>query len=225
MENSTEREILAILQKARNPDGTPFDIEKLNGGPKGLKELIEEVRTGEAVLKLNLQNQLIRYSARILLFISYEDYWLLEGDRIYPGNKRRRKRMFGQAASETPRAGESQLDAALRGFKEEFGLNVPRDKVRLSHRGAETYPSSVYEGIWSATIFTNAHVKLTDLEYSSRPWIEGPELNDGEAKVKTHWLHAPYFSPVVKTFEEDLRRTYPPEIDGAFMAHLIQGKK
>ena len=131
--------------------------------------LLNEI-TGKECSIVDENGQLIRYIEFVGVKVYYDDedgnrWYLKEFEQIFKDG-RVRKRSMKSSVSEKMKAGEDPLESALRGVKEELGIDVVESQLTgrrdISFNGdSQSYPGlqTKYKGYQFTTIFNNEQYK------------------------------------------------------------------
>ena len=174
----TYENMIALLRKG-GVNVENFDHVSL----KTLGQLFEEIENRDVDLVFHKDTgRVIRcaVTVAILVQVPNENLVLLETKRVYRNGKVV-KRLKEWSMSETCKRGEELLDSAIRGVREELGLEIAREEIDVSwHQDFLEHESSVYCGVRSHVMLQRLFLKM-----DTRPWKEEVRVID-DLGTKNH---------------------------------------
>lgn len=157
---------------------------------KTLYELFEEILHRDVVLAYVPQTgRIVRcaITAAILIRVPSERLQLLEVGREFIRTQKRHDKIKEWSMSETKKSGEELNAAAVRGLREELGLEISPKQLEPLWLGGHEFPmyqSNTYAGLWSYTM-----IQRFLLELPKRPWPEMTRVvEDGKTKIYLKWF-------------------------------------
>lgn len=148
-------------------------------GTKPLKNLIKEVTNLETKLSL-VESTLLRLCRVSYVIVRHKNKTLVEEKTIWKDGRPTRIRKLPGSIGEKARSNESEEAAAIRGMKEELGLNTKPNL--LSIRGYKQ-DSPAYPGLPSFFADTIFEAEISDEQYVSSGYIE----KDDEKETHFVW--------------------------------------
>ncbi len=153
---------------------------------KSAEDLLEEIKSGESILKMDEGNRLVRRIFVCTANIYYKDknsktYILKEEKQIFKNGKIR-KRNLSTSMSEKMNLGENPLQAITRGIQEELGTCNKID-IRRKGRRSKKRKSISYPGILTEYIYYDFEAFLNEKQFKK----EGYEEKQNKKTTKFIW--------------------------------------
>ncbi|MBY0472662.1 hypothetical protein K2Q00_00030 [Patescibacteria group bacterium] len=170
-----------------------LNLRALDKGNKGLVEIFEEVRKGEAQIRLRASDGRVRRLARrIRIFIRNESgrWWLVEVGRKYYNAKPKFRRKSYAVSGCIQNAELAKLAvAAQREVEQELGIKFPLEAFKLQAEPGNSQPngeheSDAYAGLLSINQDYDV-VLIVDMSRIEEWRIKPPEINDTRITVYT----------------------------------------
>lgn len=157
------------------------------GRAKTIDDLLEELREGESELVV-CEEGLRRVTPIDQIEIRYvnpdgKEYRLVEQRQVFWDGNRERVRSLPRSLGEKIKAGEDPKITAVRGIKEELGIEVTQDRVIDFGIEYEEMESPSYPGLVTRYDKHNFLIKLTDDEYDPIGYTE----DDGKKVTTFVW--------------------------------------
>ena len=163
------------LQKLLSSSG--IDLDRWNkGAAKGINDLLNEINSGESILKKGVNKKLSRKVGVVYAKIIYCDkatgvrYALKEEKQVFSdGRERVRKIDFSMA--EKMKSGENPKIAIKRGVAEELGIS---GKLKITPKGkvVKIKNSSSYPGLITEYIFYSFLIELDKNQFNPDGYTE-----------------------------------------------------
>ncbi|MBY0293943.1 NUDIX domain-containing protein [Patescibacteria group bacterium] len=168
-----------------------LNLRALNRGNKGLIEIFEEIRKGEAQLRLrDSDGRVRRLAKRVRVFIRDESgkWWLVEvGRKYYNAEPKFRKKKYAVSGCIQNIELSRLVVAAQREVEQELGILFPLEAFRLQIAGPQLpdeHESDAYRGLISINHDYDV-VLLVDMPQIEKWREKPPEINDTRITVYT----------------------------------------
>lgn len=176
LEKSNESGLNALKQQL---EYAGIDVSEWGKGQaKTLAHLQKEIESGETVLVIGEQGELLRKVVVVSADIFYiapdgKKYRLKEDKQIFKDG-RERKRDLGQAVSEKMRPNEDPKSAMIRAVREELGIE---GEISLTEIGIDEqlHSSPSYPGLQSQYVRHKFEVTLNDQQFEPDGYVEEQE--------------------------------------------------
>lgn len=205
-----ERKAFDVLLKST------IDLNVLNTGRKGITELLDEVRKGEAFLLLNEKGEVVRFAESLQIYLRYRNWWLREQWRHYRKRDATRslfysghtflRRIFYHfivsyfvgiqkeyGLSETRIKGEDTDTTTLMAILEELGFSLTAAEIAgiLIDRSQQVtphwHPSSAYVGVTSCVLAIRMLVTLDHMRWRL---FFGKVIQDTRIEIYAKWRYS-----------------------------------
>ncbi|OGG50730.1 hypothetical protein A2763_02290 [Candidatus Kaiserbacteria bacterium RIFCSPHIGHO2_01_FULL_54_36] len=180
----TYAQMLEFLSEGRGPTGRKINLATYDRrSTKTLADLFAEIRGSEVQLHYTSTGRVVRVALGVAIFVTVLrcNARYCEIQREYVRKKRIIPKVKSSTISETRKRGESDVEAAVRGLRQELGLQIRRDQLdttfTASHWDGRSefseHESSVYADILSVT-----QVQQIGLDLEALPWPEEVRIID-----------------------------------------------
>lgn len=185
---------LTLLDIGRHPNGKRLNLRALNeDGLKGLVELFEEVKNGEARIRIydTKTNLIIRRAFSLELEIRVGDYIFVELVRNYEGKAPEEKR---KNLTETGQEGEKVKKTFFRILLQEVGIYKTEEEIDEIFKQmymqvyTDLHPSKAYKGIQSDVKVLKAVFRL---EERPKEIANGKRILDTSVVIEAGWVYSP----------------------------------
>lgn len=152
---------------------------------KGLNELWEEVKSGETLL-IQSGKEVTRQVRFARIYVFFEDngqkLQLFEAKQVR-NNGETRERGFDYVAEKLKKSDQNPEGAALRGIKEELGIEADTAALTSNDVKTESRPSPSYPGLNSEYKIHVFSLHLDDGQFNPDGYVE----DDGKKKTYFEW--------------------------------------
>lgn len=227
---------LSLLDMGKGRNGKALDLRALNeDGQKGLPELFEEIRLGEAKLRIKDYKTgiITRRAFSLEVEIRVGDYLFVELERTYTGKEPVVKE---KNITETGKADEKIQKIFFRVLLYELGIHLTETEInQIFDEIFEQVRMVKYKNVhWSHAyrdLESDVEVCKVELVFDERPEEikNGKEIKDTSVVIKADWIYSPKNPTILVTasvpFNEQLRknlhRAFPVEEFGDIPEELL----
>lgn len=159
-------------------DDNNIDYSPWNGsnGSKSVESLYKEIEDGESVMDIN-DGELVRSVFVVKVDVVYKDKQLKESKQVFKDGYVK-VRDIDFAVSEKRLDGEDGIISAVRGVKEELGLDIKKERFVSLDEECQLKVSNSYIGLKSNICMIRYRLELMDEEYNPKGYIERQSEKD-----------------------------------------------
>lgn len=159
------------LEEFLRANGVDFSTWGLTSTSRFIENLLEEIAEQESVLEATSEG-IIRYCSIVYIHITHLGKYLKEDRTEWKDGRLPRFRNLAGSMSEKMKAGETELEAAVRGVKEELGLRIESERFTFLQQSISCKPSVAYPGLITKANRNGFALELNAREYASGGYIE-----------------------------------------------------
>lgn len=182
------KKYLEFIKESKNKNIIPKSIEELEeilkengiktkdygkGSAKTIEHLFNEIKNDECSIRIE-DDEIIRNIEFVGIEIFHDDLRLKEDYQKFKKDNRVRKRDSEFSVAEKMIEGENAVEAAIRGVKEELGIDIKKEqlKKKVENKLGERKDSNSYPGLHTIYRENSFTCVLTDDQYNEDGYVE-----------------------------------------------------